>query len=134
MHIQYVVLCDQVIMGQDARPSVIGVFNDLQVPALPFTIPRLAFAARMLFTADEAGREHHLEVAITDPAGKEIGRPAGDISLPPPPAGIESLAVDLPLQFDLFQVTAAGRYTFVLHVDGAPGAAVQMAIRAAALA
>ncbi len=134
MHIQYVALCDQVVMGQDARPSLIGVFNDLQVPAVPFTIPRLSFAARMLFTAEEAGRQHHVEVAITDPSGKEIGRPAGDISLPPPPSGIESLAVDLPLQFDLFQVAAAGRYTFVLHVDGAAGAAVQMAIRVATLA
>ena len=38
MHIQYVALCDQVVMGQDARPSLIGVFNDLQVPAVPFTV------------------------------------------------------------------------------------------------
>ena len=45
------------------------------------------------------------------------------------PAGLESVAVDLPLQFDLFNVATTGRYTFLLHVDGAPAAAVQLSIR-----
>ncbi len=134
MHIQYVALCDQVVVAQDGRPSLIGVFNDLQVPAFPFTLPRLAFAARMLFTADEAGRQHNVELVMTDPSGREIGRPAGEINLPPAPAGMESVAVDLPLQFDLFQITAAGRYTFLLNIDGKPGAGVQLAVRQVAAA
>jgi hypothetical protein len=45
------------------------------------------------------------------------------------PAGLESVAVDLPLQFDLFNVATPGRYTFLLHVDGAPAAGVQLNIR-----
>ena len=129
MHVQYVALCDQVILGNDGRPSLIGVFNDLQVATIPFTLPRLAFAARILFTGEEAGRAHAVELVMTDPTGKEIGRPGGDVTLPQMPAGLESVAVDLPLQFDLFNVTTAGRYTFLLHVDGAPAAAVQLNIR-----
>ena len=105
MHVQYVALCDQVILGNDGRPSLIGVFNDLQVATIPFTLPRLAFAARILFTREEAGRSHPIEVVMTDPSGKEIGRPGGEVSLPQIPAGLESVAVDLPLQFDLFNVT-----------------------------
>ena len=129
MHVQYVALCDQVILGNDGRPSLIGVFNDLQVPAVPFTLPRLAFAARILFTREEAGRAHAVELLMTDPSGKEIGRPGGEVTLPQMPAGLESVAVDLPLQFDLFNVATTGRYTFLLHVDGAPAAAVQLSIR-----
>jgi uncharacterized protein DUF6941 len=132
MHIQYVALCDQVILGNDGRPSLIGLFNDLQVATIPFTLPRLAFAARILFTREEAGKPHSVEVVMTDPVGKEIGRPGGEVSLPPMPAGLESVAVDLPLQFDLFQIPAAGRYTFLLHVDGAATAGVQLSIRQAA--
>jgi hypothetical protein len=134
MHVQYVTICDQIILGNDGRPSLIGVFNDLQVGQIPFTLPRLALAARILFTADEVARKHSVEVVMTDPAGKEIGRPGGEISLPQMPSGLESVAVDLPLQFDLFQVNAAGRYTFLLHVDGAPAAGVQLNIRQAMLA
>jgi hypothetical protein len=37
----------------------------------------------------------------------------------------------LPLQFDLFNVAAAGRYTFLLHIDGAATAAVQLSVRLA---
>ena len=133
MHVQFVALCDQVILGNDGRPSLIGLFNDLQVANLPFTLPRLAFAARILFTRDEAGKPHKVEVVMTDPSGKEIGRPGGEVSLPPMPNGIDSVAVDLPLQFDLFNVTAAGRYTFLLHVDGAPSAAVQLTVRQVAV-
>ena len=129
MHVQYVALCDQVILGNDGRPSLIGVFNDLQVATIPFTLPRVAFAARILFTRDEAGKPHSVELVMTDPAGKEIGRPGGEVTLPQMPAGLDSVAVDLPLQFDLFSVGSAGRYTFLLHVDGAPAAAVQLNIR-----
>ncbi|MBA3891187.1 MAG: hypothetical protein H0X64_11730 [Gemmatimonadaceae bacterium] len=128
MHVQYVTLCDQIILAQDGRPSLIGVFNHLNVPALPFTLPRLAFAGRILFTADETGRAHTVEVVITGPDGVELARPGGEISLPPAPAALESVAVDLPMQFDLFQVEAAGRYTFLLHVDGEKTAAVQLLV------
>ena len=128
MHVQYVSLCDQIILGNDGRPSLIGIFNHLTVPALPFTLPRLAFAGRILFTADETGRSHHVDVIITDPAGTELARPGGDITLPPAAAGVESVAVDLPMQFDLFQVEAAGRYTFLLKVNGESAAAVQLMV------
>lgn len=129
MHVQYATLCDQVILGNDGRPSIIGVFNDLQVAALPFTLPRVAFAARILFTADEVGKSHKVEVVIRDPAGTELGRPGGDLALPPAPAGVDTVAVDIPLHFDLFEVTQTGRYTFLLHVDGAPTAGVQLSVR-----
>ena len=134
MHVQYVAICDQVILGGDGKPSLIGIFNDLQTPQLPVTIPRLSFAARILFTVDEANTSHRVEVAITDPSGKEIGRPDSDLALPHAPGGAETFSVDLPLQLDLFEVAAYGRYTFLLHVDGAPAAAVQLTVREAALA
>jgi hypothetical protein len=134
MHVQYVALCDQVILSADGKPSLIGIFNDLQAPHLPVTIPRLAFAARILFTVDEADRSHRVEVAITDPSGTEIGRPGGDLALPRAPSGADTFAVDLPLQLDLFEIATHGRYTFLLHVDGAPAAAVQLTVREAALA
>ena len=134
MHIQYVALCDQVVLATDGKPSLIGVFNDVQAPALPFTLPRLAFAARILFTPDELGKSCRVEILITDPGGNELGRPGGDLSLPPAPPGTETLAVDIPLQFDLFEVAAFGRYTFLLHVDGKASAAVQLSVRQAAVA
>lgn len=134
MHVQYVALCEQVILGQDGRPSLIGVFNDLQVAAFPFTLPRLAVAARILFTADEARGKHAVEVVMTDPSGTEMGRPGGEIALPPLPPGLESVAVDLPLQLDLFQLPIPGRYTFVLHVDGKVSAGVQLSVRTGAQA
>lgn len=129
MHVQYVALCDQVVLGVDGKPSLIGIFNDIQVEQLPVRIPRASFAARIHFTAEEAGRKHTVELAISDPSGTEIARPGGDVDLPHPPPGMETVAVDLPLQFDGFELTSAGRYTFLLHVDGAPTAAVQLSVR-----
>ena len=134
MHLQYVVLCDQAIIANDGKPSLIGILNDLQTTTIPVTVPRLAFAARVLFTADETGKSHRVEVGISDPSGKEIGRPGGDISLPHAPAGVDSIAVDLPLQFDLLELPSAGRYTFLLHLDGAPLGAAQLNVRQVASA
>ena len=129
MHLQYVVLCDQVILANDGKPSLIGILNDLQATTVPVTVPRLSFAARLLFTADETGKPHRVEVGISDPSGQEIGRPGGDISLPPVPAGVESVAVDLPLQFDMFEISTIGRHTFLLYVDGTPMGAAQLNVR-----
>lgn len=129
MHVQYVVLCDQVILANDGKPSLIGIINDLQATTIPVTVPRLSFAARILFTADETGKPHRVEVGITDPGGQEIGRPGGDISLPHAPAGVDTVAVDLPLQFDLFELAAVGRFTFLLYIDGAPMGAAQLNVR-----
>ncbi len=129
MHVQYVVLCDQVILGTDGRPSLIGIFNDVQLPELPLRVPRLSFGARMLFTADECGKKHQVEVVVTDASGKELGRQGGELALPMLPADVDSLAVDLPVPFDFFEVTAWGRHTFLLHVDGTPAAAAQLIVR-----
>lgn len=134
MHVQYVALCEHAIVAADGKPSLIGVFNDLQAPSFPITIPRLAFVARLLFTAEETGSTRQVEVIITGPAGEELARPGGDVSLPPAPPGLDTVAVDLPLHLDLFQIDAPGRYTFLLHVDGKPAAAVQLGVRQAALA
>lgn len=131
MHVQYVALCDQVVLAVDGKPSLIGIFSDVQVPELPVRLPRMSFVARVLFTADETGKGHKVEVQITDPAGNEIGRPGGDVQLPPPPSSLDTIAVDLPIQMDGFELRTAGRYTFLLHVDGAPAAAVQLAVRIA---
>ena len=129
MHVQYVVLCDQVVLSTDGKPSLIGIFNDVQAPGVPFPLPRLSFAARLLFTAEEAGQNRRVEVVIRDPSGTELGRPGGDLTLPPAPPGSDSLSVDIPLQFDLFEIGAFGRYTFLLHVDGQAAAAVQLSVR-----
>jgi hypothetical protein len=129
MHVQDVALGDQVIHSTDGKPSLIGILTELQTMSLPVNVPRLAFAARLLFTADETGKGHRVEVAITSPSGEEIGRPGGDVTLPPAPPGMDSIAVDLPLQFDLLELTTVGRYTFLLHVDGAPVGAVQLNVR-----
>jgi hypothetical protein len=134
MHLQYVVLCDQVILSTDGKPSLIGIINDIQTESLPINVPRLAFAARLLFTADETGKPHHVEVRITDPAGQEIGRPGGEVSLPQAPATVDSIAVDLPLQFDMLELTTVGRYTFLLHVDSIAVGAAQVSVRRVASA
>jgi len=131
MHVQYAAICEQVIIGADGKPSLIGVFNDVQAAALPITLPRLAFVARILFTEAEVGRSYKVEVVITDPSGAEIGRPGGDMTLPPAPDGVDSIAADLPMQFDLFGITAFGRYTFMLEIDGKKTSAVQISVRQA---
>ena len=131
MHVQYVAVCDHVLVGADGKPSLIGVFSDIQAASVPVTLPRLAFVARILFTNEEAGKTYRIEVVITDPKGNEIARPGGEISVPPAPPGIDSLAADLPMLFDMFGLPDFGRYTFMLLVDGKPTAGVQVAVRQA---
>ena len=66
---------------------------------------------------------------IIPPVDGPTGRPGGDISLPAAPSGVDSIAVDLPLQFDLFELASTGSYTFLLHIDGAAVGAAQLNVR-----
>ena len=50
-------------------------------------------------------------------------------SLPAAQSGVDSIAVDLPLQFDLFELASTGRYTFLLHIDGEAVGAAQLNVR-----
>jgi hypothetical protein len=68
-------------------------------------------------------------VIITGPKGDEIARPGGEINVPPAPEEVDSLAIDLPMLFDMFGLPEFGRYTFMLAIDGEPKAAVQIAVR-----
>ena len=129
MHVQYVAVCDHVLVGADGKPSLIGVFSDIQAVQVPVTLPRLAFAARLLLTGDETGRNYKAEVVIKDPKGQELARPGGEINVPQVPAGIDSIAIDLPMIFDMFGLPEFGRYTFMLEIDGEPKAGVQIAVR-----
>lgn len=129
MHVQYVAVCDHVLVGADGKPSLIGVFSDIQAVQVPVTLPRLAFAARILLTGDETGRNYKAEVVIKDPKGQELARPGGEINVPQVPAGIDSIAIDLPMIFDMFGLPEFGRYTFMLEIDGEPKAGVQIAVR-----
>lgn len=129
MHVQYVAVCDHVLVGADGKPSLIGVFSDIQAVQVPVTLPRLAFAARLLLTGDETGRNYKAEVVIKDPKGQEIARPGGEINVPQVPAGVDSIAIDLPMIFDMFGLPEFGRYTFMLEIDGEPKAGVQIAVR-----
>jgi hypothetical protein len=49
--------------------------------------------------------------------------------LPVSSAGIDSLAIDLPMLLDMFGLPEFGRYTFMLSIDGEPKAGVQIAVR-----
>ena len=131
MHVQYVAVCDHVLVGADGKPSLIGVFSDIQAVQVPVTLPRLAFAARILLTNEETGKNYKAEVVIKDPKNNEIARPGGEITVPAAPAEVDSLAIDLPMIFDMFGLPEYGRYTFMLMIDGEPKAAVQIAVRPA---
>jgi hypothetical protein len=129
MHVQYVAVCDHVLVGADGKPSLIGVFSDIQAVQVPVTLPRLAFAARILLTSEEAGKTYKVDLVISDPKGNELARPSGEIGVPPAPPGIDSMAIDLPMLLDMFGLPEFGRYTFMLEIDGEPKAGVQIAVR-----
>jgi hypothetical protein len=131
MHVQYVAVCDHVLVGADGKPSLIGVFSDIQAVQVPVTLPRLAFAARVLLTNEETGKSYRVEVVIKDPKNNEIARPGGEITVPQAPSDVDSIAIDLPMLLDMFGLPDFGRYTFMLEIEGKPAAAVQIVVRQA---
>lgn len=68
---------------ENGNLTVCKMFDTIHFPALPFSMPRLSIALRILFEASEAGT-HYLKVVFEDELENQIVKVDGEISITAP--------------------------------------------------
>jgi len=103
-------LCDHAIVGQDGKVSLIGIFRNISVSALPAQHPRMYLVAIL-------GLDPGAHVVVV-----ELRRPDGSPAMPTPPTISVQAApgqdVNVIVELNNLNLAAFGDHSFVVKADG----------------
>ena len=128
MEVDLALLCDAATVDGSGKLNILGVFDRLNVSALPARHGRMALVLRFTGDVSEAG-EHDLGISLRDPEGGEVIRADGKIQVGAGRgAAGEGIRVPQVLNFDGLVFEAEGRYVFDVKVDGTHHVAIPLRV------
>lgn len=129
MHVSFALFADAANLSQEGKLNILGVFDALQVAALPAIHPRAHLVVHLKGTGADMG-SHTVSFRWLSPSGQELWTSQGDLNVGAPPPGV--LEMDLPLiaQLDL-PMDAVGSYSMAIAIDGQHTMDVGVQVRSA---
>lgn len=130
MHVSFALFADAANLSQEGKLNILGVFDALQVSALPAVHPRAHLVVHLKGTSGDVG-PHNVTFRWLSPSGQELWHSSGDLQVGNPPPGV--IEMDLPLiaQLDL-PMDAPGAYSMAISIDGEHTLDVGVQVRATA--
>ena len=127
MQVTFAVFADAANLSQEGKLNIMGVFDALQVGAIPAMHPRAHLVVHLKGTPADAGR-HSVTLRWINPKGSELWTSTGELNVGQPPAG--TMEMDLPLiaQIDL-PIDSAGHYRMTVSLDETQRAEVPVQVR-----
>lgn len=129
MHVSFAVFADAANLSQEGKLNILGVFDALQVAALPAVHPRANLVVHLKGTALDIGA-HTVSFRWLNPKGDELWVSSGDLNVGAPPAGVSEMDLPLIAQIDL-PMDGAGGYTMAVAIDDKHTADVTVQVRTA---
>lgn len=72
MRVKYAMLADYAMLSRDNKISVIGIFDEINAPVLPFTMPQMYVVVALEGEVSEIDQEFTLELLLWDPDGNSL--------------------------------------------------------------
>ena len=130
MHVSFALFADAANLSQEGKLNILGVFDALQVAALPAIHPRAHLVVHLKGDETDVG-SHTVSFRWLSPSGQELWNSSGDLNVGAPPPGVTEMDLPLIAQVDL-PMDAAGGYTMAIAIDGDHALDVGVQVRAAA--
>ena len=130
MQVAFALFADAANLSQEGKLNVLGVFDALQVGALPAVHPRAHLVVHLKGTPTDVGR-HSVTLRWTNPSGSELWTSTGELNVGQPPSGVTEMDLPLIAQIDL-PIDAAGAYQMTISLDDRQSALVPVQVRTAA--
>ncbi|MBK7905485.1 MAG: hypothetical protein IPJ78_02885 [Gemmatimonadetes bacterium] len=116
MHVSFALFADAANISQEGKLNILGVFDALQVGALPTVHPRATLIVRLKALPDDVGR-HTLAFAWIGPGGDEHWSSSGELEVGAPPPGATELDVPVIAAIDL-PIHETGTHVMRVALDG----------------
>lgn len=136
MKLDFLMLAHYAYVDGDGAYSIIrGGISTLQVPAVPWRMPNLSVAIRLVFDADDYGSQHVAEASLTHvDSGLTIWSHAIAISAAPDQGTRPSQSVPLVINIQQLTLPEAGRYRMVLGRGATVIGSAEVEVRVANIA
>lgn len=126
MHVSFALFADAANLSQEGKLNILGVFDAVQVGALPTVHRRATLVVHLKGDQRDVG-SHRLTLRWKSPSGEELWASHGEVQVQAPPeSGVMDLpviaAVDLPLDHP-------GAYAMHVMIDDGPAATVPLHVR-----
>lgn len=128
MHVSFALFADAANLSQEGKLNILGVFDAVQVAAIPSVHPRAHLVVRLKGSAQDAGR-HTVSLRWINPSGNELWASEGELEVTPPPAPVSEMDFPLIASIDL-PLDVPGAYTMQIALDREPTAEVGLYVRA----
>lgn len=130
MKVELLTLCDYAVAVPGGKLTIVGTFDRLTPPKLPFQQPSFFLVGKIRFDATEVG-EKRLKFIFTDPDGKEIGA-LPEVKVPVAIRDEEyTAAMQLVLRINGLPITQVGDHAVVVQIDGNTEATLLLTIQLA---
>jgi len=130
MHVSFALFADAANLSQEGKLNILGVFDAVQVAAMPTVHARATLVLRLKGSGSDVGR-HTVSLRWLNPSGNELWSSLGelDVGTAAPPQQMPT-EMDLPLiaAIDL-PLDEVGGYTMQIALDDKVHASVNLQVR-----
>lgn len=127
MHIAFALFADAANLSQEGKLNILGVFDAVQVGALPSMHPRATVVVRLKGSPSDAGT-HVLQMRWVNPRGEELWSSTGHVDVGTPPMGVTEMDLPLIASLDL-PLDVGGMYTLRISLDDTVSAELPLVVR-----
>jgi len=130
MHVTFALFADAANLSQEGKLNILGVFDAVQVTAIPSVHPRAHLVVRLKGNRADIGI-HTMTLQWINPSGTELWNSAGEIDVSAPPATVTEMDFPIVAPVDL-PLDSSGGYTMRISLDNEPRADVRLQVRVGA--
>jgi hypothetical protein len=115
MQVKLALLADYANVTAEGKLNILGIFDRINVQAMPAVHPQMHLILRLEAHPAERGRPHNVEIRLHDPDGQTVFEVEGEI-VPQGETGL-TIATNQILTLNNLQLTKTGGYAFIVFVN-----------------
>lgn len=118
MEVRLAVLADYANVSQDGKLNIMGIFQEVNPPELPFALPQMYLVVSFAARGAEVETVKYIRIVLLDSDGNEMLGLEGHVQVPLPPRPGSRAYINQVLGLNGITFERPGDYSFEILVGG----------------